>query len=140
MRYLDTSLLVALLTPEQRTRDVEQWMRALEPEGFAISNWVVTEFSAALSAKLRDRKLNEVERAKSLAAFNKLAAESFARLPVEDRHFHDATRLSDREGTGLRAGDALHLAIALESGAVLCTLDKGMAKAGMELGIAIELL
>ena len=140
MFYLDTPVLVTFLTAEERTDEVSQWLESGDPSTMAISNWVVAEFSAALSRKLRDNRITVSERANSLGKFSNLAAHSFFRFPVEDRHFLAAARLSDREKTGLRAGDALHLAIAAENGAKLCTLDKGLARAGLELGIATQLI
>lgn len=140
MLYLDTSLLVTFLTRERRTDEVARWLADMDLAALTISNWVVAEFSAALSRKLRDGRMTANERARSLGRFNDLAAHSLVRLPVEDRHFVAAAQLSDREKTGLRAGDALHLAIAAENGAKLCTLDKGLAKAGAELGLATELV
>jgi uncharacterized protein len=41
---------------------------------------------------------------------------------------------------GLRGGDALHLAIAAESGAALYTLDRRMVEAGLPLGVTTHLL
>jgi hypothetical protein len=42
----------------------------------------------------------------------------------------------DQQGLGLRAGDALHLAVAAEHGATLWTLDVRLAEAGPVLGVA----
>nr|WP_294810246.1 hypothetical protein [uncultured Sphingomonas sp.] len=44
----------------------------------------------------------------------------------------------DRPDPGLRAGGALHLAIAQSGGLSLVTLDRTMADAALQLGIAIE--
>jgi predicted nucleic acid-binding protein len=41
---------------------------------------------------------------------------------------------------GLRAGDALHLAVCAERGATLCTLDRCLSDAGSALGVKIMLL
>lgn len=42
--------------------------------------------------------------------------------------------------TGLRAGDSLHLAIALANGATLFTFDRGMTSFGATLGVPVTLL
>jgi uncharacterized protein len=55
-------------------------------------------------------------------------------------HFHSGARLADRHSLGLRAGDALHLAVASDYGATLCTLDERLAKAGPPVGIQTRLL
>ena len=50
---LDTSPLVAALTREASTRHVQAWLESHGSEELLISDWVVTEFSSALSIKMR---------------------------------------------------------------------------------------
>ena len=76
MHYLDTSLLVAALTNEAHTRPAQDWLAAQPAGSIAISDWVVTEFSAALSMKLREKRIDDSNRADVLAAFVRLADES----------------------------------------------------------------
>ena len=46
----------------------------------------------------------------------------------------------DQHALGLRAGDALHLAVASVKGETLHTLDERLAEAGPVLGVPTELL
>ena len=140
MLYLDTSLLVAALTNEPRTAEMQEWLANQDPAELAISDWVITEFSGALSLKIRNGALPADHRAGVLAMFNSLVEESFVRLSVSPREFHTAARFADQHATGLRSGDALHLAIAANHGAHLRTLDQGLAEAARTLGASADLL
>lgn len=140
MPYVDTSILVAALTAEADTQRMQAWIAAQDPEHLAVSPWVITEFSAALSIKVRMGQLGPVLHGTVLTTFRRLVAESFNILPIADRTYHAAAQLADRSDTGLRAGDALHLAIAAEDDLVLATLDRRLAEAGRLLGIATALV
>jgi uncharacterized protein len=140
MLYLDTSLLVAALTREVKTGHVLAWLDSHEPAELAISEWVATEFSAALSIKLRTGQIYADGRANALARFAGLCAESFTVLPISDIHFRTAARFADQHGLGLRAGDALHLAICADHGATLSTLDRRQSEAASILCISTTLL
>ena len=137
--YLDTSLLVAALTNEAETPSMQAWLAAQQAGELAISDWVMTEFSSALSIKLRTGQLQPVHRAEALAMFTRLAAESFLHLPVSGPQFRTAARFADQYTLGLRAGDAL-LAICAHHGATLCTLDRRLGEAGAAVGIKTMLL
>jgi predicted nucleic acid-binding protein len=138
--YLDTSLLVAALTSESETNRIQAWLAAQDPDGLLISDWVETEFSSALSIKLRTGQIDEGRRAASLAAFTRLCAESLTQLPVSRPHFRTAAILASQYAAGLRAGDALHVAICAGHGATLCTLDKKLSQAGSALGVQTALI
>ena len=134
--YLDTSLVVAALTAEPLT-DVAQ--RYLTGEAFSlpvISDWSLTEVSAALSIKVRvggaDGKGPPV---RALSVLRGLVDHSFDCLPVSRADFRAAARLADQARSGLRAGDAPHLAVASGAGLVVHTLDRSMARSADELGI-----
>jgi uncharacterized protein len=138
--YLDTSLLVAAITAEEETRRTQRWLDERNADELLVSEWVAAEFSAALSIKLRSRQIRASERAAALAAFAGLCAGNLTVLPVEREHFRDAARFADQYTLGLRAGDALHLAVCADHGATLCTLDRRLSQAGPPLGVATLLL
>ncbi|SFU14532.1 type II toxin-antitoxin system VapC family toxin [Mesorhizobium sp. YR577] len=140
MLYIDTSVLVAALTKEARTDEIQSWLSQQDPNELAISDWVITEFSAALSIKLRTDQLSAEHRASALAAFVQLVSNSFNTLPISGAQFRAAARFADQYTLGLRAGNALHLAVAADNGATVVTLDKRLAEAGLPLGLKTQLL
>jgi uncharacterized protein len=140
MRYVDTSILVASLANETHTYRTQLWLSEQRAEDLTISDWVVSEFSSALSLKLRTKQMSEEKRADALAAFARLTADFLVVLPVSTLHFGVAARFAVRYELGLRAGDALHLAVAAESGATIYTLDQWLAAAGPALGVKTHLL
>ena len=138
--YIDTSVLVAALTNEAETDRMQSWLSSQDPDELFISDWVATEFSSALSIKLRSGQINVADRANALALFTRLSAESFQILPITTQQFRAAARFSDQYALGLRAGDALHLAVCADHGATLCTLDRRIAEAGPNIGLKTKLL
>lgn len=138
--YLDTSVLVAALTNEVATGRVQVWMAAQSPDELTISDWVVAEFSSALSIKLRTGQIETSHRADALATFARLSADAFLVLPVTRQQFRAAARLVDQHVIGLRAGDALHLAICADYGATMCTLDRRLGEAGPLVGVQAHLV
>lgn len=69
-------------------------------------------------------------------AFERLCASDLQLLPVEPATFHRAAVLTLDATTGLRAGDALHLAAALEAKAKsMATLDVVLARNAKKLKI-----
>jgi predicted nucleic acid-binding protein len=116
---------------------VHAWLAEQLPDELWINDWVATEFSSALAMKVRIGDLSVEHRAETLAHFRRLIADSFGVLPVTASHFQAAARLADQHLLGLRVGDAPHLAVAIDAGARLCTLDRRLAEAGKAVGAAV---
>jgi predicted nucleic acid-binding protein len=120
---------------EAQLAEVQQWLAAQTPEELCLSQWTITEMSSAFSIKLRTGQISLDQRAAMLAAFNRLASESFTVRQVTDANFRTAAAYADQHALGLRAGDALHLAIAGGHGAKMQTLDQRLAAAGPAVGV-----
>jgi len=136
--YLDTSLVVTALLTEPSSRAVVAWLEEQASARLTVSNWVVTEFSAALSVKLRSKTIYPEAQERALSVFGDLLAGEFECLSVAPEHFRLAATFANRSFTGLRAGDALHLAVAAAHGIRLCTRDRRLAEAGAGLGVLTE--
>jgi predicted nucleic acid-binding protein len=131
---------VAALTNETRTPDAQAWLQVQPTDSVAISEWTITEFSSALSLKLQVGAISADQRAMSLASFTRLADRSLQVITITGGMFRRAAGFADQHNLAIRAGDALHLAVALDHGAELWTLDERMARAGPALGVATRLL
>jgi predicted nucleic acid-binding protein len=138
MFYLDSSVVVSAVSAELATETVVKWLAA--EEEILTSDWLFTEAVAALSQKRRMQIISPDEHVQALEALHSQFSEAFASVPVTRRDFRLAARFAEKAETRLRAGDALHLAIASTAGATIVTLDKGQARAGELLRVPILLL
>lgn len=139
MQYVDTSVLVAYLVDETYSEQANQALREENRYPLAISLWTETEFFSALGIKCRTKQITEIQ---WLAVQEKyfLLKPHFDWLPVTDSDYLTAIELLKHWQTGLRAGDALHLAIANRHNALLLSLDKRLVIAAKQLGMVAECL
>jgi predicted nucleic acid-binding protein len=140
MLYLDTSLVVSLISVEPSTSAAQQWLGEQGEEELVISDWVVTEASSALSVIQRVTGLDGQARSRAERNLQALTAAVLGNLPVTRQAFRTAATTAGRADLGLRAGDALHLAVAAEHGARVATRDARQAQAGNRLGLDVFLL
>jgi predicted nucleic acid-binding protein len=138
--YADTSVLITALTDEARAKEVFVWLEspAARLGGIMISDWTITEVSSALSLKVRVGAIDEARRVAAIALFERMIDESLVVAPIAHSTFRAAARLAGQPGLALRAGDALHLAVAVEQGVAVCTLDRAMATAAASLGVKLD--
>lgn len=135
--YLDASVLLPTLIEEAASAAVDAYMLA-ETRELLISDFAAAEVASGLSRLVRMGLLENTDAAARLADFDVWRAAMGS--PV-DIHAHDvrlAAAYVRRFELGLRAPDALHLAVARRLDVPLATLDRRLAAAGRELGVAVE--
>ncbi|MFM7550514.1 MAG: type II toxin-antitoxin system VapC family toxin [Cyanobacteriota bacterium] len=105
MLYLDTCVVLALLTPEVHTQAATAFVEQAT-EMLAISSWTATELHSALAFKVRSGALNAAEGDRVLAGLAQPLAK-LNRLPVQHHdhrdHLHSgAGAAQDPDGQGRR--------------------------------------
>jgi predicted nucleic acid-binding protein len=138
MIYLDTSVLIAAHIPEVNSERALTWLEANAEQAKSIGGWTITEFASALSRKVRTDKLTREERERARNAFASISADAFTMFDVHPEDFYAAASMVERDESGLRASDALHLAVAVRIGARLGTFDVRMGEAAALFEIATE--
>ena len=135
--YLDASVLLPTLIAEPTTEAVYDCLVA-EGQELVVSDFAAAEVASALSRLVRMAVLTDADASARLADFDawRTAMSSGVDIAASDARL--AYIYARRFDLGLRTPDALHLAIARRLDATLMTLDRRMAAAARELGIAVE--
>jgi predicted nucleic acid-binding protein len=128
MVYVDTSVLVAMCAQEAKTADVLKWYSECTKE-LVSAVWCVTEFASAMGLKQRTGQLTAEQAQTAWTMFERMCANDLQLLPIEAATYHKAAMMTMNTASGLRAGDALHLACAIEAKCKsMATLDVVLAK------------
>ena len=136
MRYFDTSFLVPLVLPEATSESIAGFFEDLPADALAVSHWTRVEFASLLAREVRMGGLEAAVAREAGSRLETIIEESFVVLLPNRDDFDRAREWLSRFETGLRAGDALHLAIASNRGAeAIYSLDKVMIAAGKTLRV-----
>ena len=139
MIYLDTSVVVALLTREERSSQALEWLEQCR-ETLISSDWLITETHSALGIKQRHHGLSPQARQAAAEQFERLLRGGIELRSLDRGRFRQAAELLQNPELGLRAGDALHLAVALHSRCSrLASFDRRMLLAAKDLGLSSAL-
>ena len=140
MVYVDTSALVPLFIREPNSDAVIHWLES-SGERLAISEWTFVEFASAAAIKLRTGQATAKLVNQATARMHEFA-QKHCTIAVPGREsFRRAAELTGDHALKLRAGDALHLAIAesLDTQGILC-LDQAMIESARSLGMNVARL
>lgn len=135
MTYLDTSALVSLLVPDAHTTAIRGFFRTGRPEA-AVSSFGLAEFGATLGNKVRRQELSPSGAGLVFAALEGWTDGILTILDIDPADHHAAAALVRRFDLGLRAPDALHLALCQRLALPILTFDARQAAAARALGIA----
>ncbi len=135
--YLDTSVIVSMFTTDAHTSRATTFL-ARANDRLALSDWTATEFSSALALGTRVGRLTSLERGAAEAAFQSWQEREPFASALDPNDIRVARNLIKTTARPLRAGDALHIAIAQRLGCSLGTFDVGMRDAAVDLGLQIE--
>lgn len=140
MLYFDTSFLAPLVLPESTSDRIAAFVRRLPVEELTVSHWTRVEFFSLIARDVRMSVLDAATGARADARFEAMVDASFAVLLPNADDFGLAKRYLGKFNTGLRAGDALHLAIAANrQAAAIYSLDKGLLMAGRLLDLPVSM-
>lgn len=136
MLYFDTSFIAPLYVPEPTSDAVRRLTFTLAQHYIAISEWGCVEFSSMVARRVRMQQLGEGEAQGLLNAFERISHTQFVILTPTQADYRLADLFLRNFATSLRAGDALHLAVAKNNGAEhVYSLDQGLLKAATLLNI-----
>ncbi len=141
MIYLDTSVLVPLIVPEAVSEKARAWrdrLSATQRKELAVSAWTQTEFASAMGLKVRTGELTRNQADAALKLLHEELLQKVDLVEVTATDFRLAEAMLREFTSGLRACDALHLAIASRNEArLMAVLDKTLAKVAAWLGVAV---
>ncbi len=139
MIYLDTSFLAPFYIQEATSISVETILLSLPTPQIAISDWTTVEFTSLLSRRVRMNELTPELMTAVMQSFQNDATRPYTVFTVTTADFVLATEFIQQWETGLRAGDALHLAIARNRNIEnLLSLDCGLIDAAQRFGIPAD--
>ncbi len=137
MIYADTSALVPAFIREPKSEAVLAWLEA-SGERLVVSEWAITEFASATSIKVRTGQIDGAIAKQAMTRFLDFAQKHCSIAAPQRAEFRRAAELAGDVELKLRAGDALHLAIAEASNVqgVLC-LDETMGDGAKAIGLSV---
>jgi uncharacterized protein len=138
--YFDTSFLAPLIIPEATSGKVAAFVGRLPAEEFTVSHWTRVEFSSLIAREVRMGGLDVEAATRADARFEAMVEGSFSVLLPNADDFGLAKRYLCQFETRLRAGDALHLAVANNHRAsAIYSLDKTLLEAGKILELPVSM-
>ena len=138
--YLDTSVLYDFYVRGSRSKQVQVFLNQ-HAGNLAISLWGETELFGALGRRVRDGILPPNLAERSAKRYQQHVQQGLYRVyALEQKHLRVASSLTRQFTLGVKAADALHLALIQAEGLELVTSDAGMARVAMDMGLTSTLI
>jgi predicted nucleic acid-binding protein len=138
--YVDTSVLVAAHTREPHTALAQAWLAEQSGGDLIITSWALVECDSALAIKRRRGELDEGGQMGASADIDAFAIRFTPLVTAQESDYQRAREFCRQAASGLRAGDALHLAAALRLEAThFATLDQVLASNAARHGMAVSI-
>ena len=133
--YFDTSVLLSIVARDSNSDKAGRWYESLQAT-VVISDLADLEVCAVISRELRAKRFTRAVAERALADFDTLRTTSERSTP-DAQDFALASRLVRDYATKLSAADALHLASAKNTGALLATFDLRLTEAARAQKVAV---
>jgi predicted nucleic acid-binding protein len=137
--YLDASAILPTLIEESSSQLITRFLTAAE-DALAVSEFAAAEVASGLSRLTRMGRLGADAAAGHLADFDFWRAAFTVDIDVQPADIRLTNVFVRRFELGLRAPDALHIAICTRVGDTLVTLDRRLAAAAEALGVRIVMV
>lgn len=135
MIYLDTSFIVPYYLNEASSEAVAATLQATSAGQLAVSDWTLAEFASMLARRVRMKDIVQQHAEDTMRLFAQDAQDAMLVIEPVRADFTLARNLLLKvPDLGLRTPDALHLAIAVNRGLALYTLDRTLFDAAAALG------
>jgi uncharacterized protein len=136
--YLDANIVVPLLRLEPHSAPIERWL-GKQKVTLAISDFGAAEVSAVVSRDVRMGMIDATRAKEILADFDDWRLNDVQMISIGPRDVSRAEAIVRDFDTKLAVPDALHLAIVMNAGLTLVTLDQRLAEAARTKGVPLAM-
>jgi hypothetical protein len=138
---VDTCLLVSLFHNDSGYPAAEAWLTQVKDRDLWISHWVLLEFASATALRQRRGELDTSRIEAFQEALEHFRNERLGMVePRGDDFLLARAWVQKLSKSGLRAADALHLAVAHRHGLTLVSADRTLVTAAQRLQTRAELV
>jgi uncharacterized protein len=136
--YLDTCVILSAVQADGYSENVDAWLKTRRTSELVTSTWTFTEAVSALGRLVRMKDLSSDEAFAKYQDIETWLTDEFQVEAVLTADFSVAAERQTHWSLGLRAGDAIHLAVATRIGATVVTTDHALERACAHYNVAVQ--